>query len=81
MNDNGRRILTRALRMSCGWRMCDDMAGAVRDRHRRRSIGGIGTWNESSLDWRRCDAGARRRTATPTRSRSRRRPATVHLRR
>ena len=36
MNDNGRRILTRALRMSCGWRTRDDMAGAVRDRHRRR---------------------------------------------
>ena len=34
-NDNGRRMLTRALRLNCGLRTADHLARAVLDRHRR----------------------------------------------
>ena len=59
-NDNGRRILTRALRMSCGWRTrttwlalyAIDTADADRAARPPRA--------RSRHDWRRCDASARR---------------------
>ena len=56
VNDNGRRILTRALRMSCGMAHADDVARAVRDRHVHRCRRADSPhWSSERGRWRTCD--------------------------